>query len=118
MFEFALVRSSSKVSQAKARKKPPAVAPTAPSTSLRAGFRRGSGDVSHGFSGGQGFHSLLFYLPVCANGGLFSANPCGGVDGTCGAADAFGKESFPGPKIRSWCTRHQAALTMLNIVLY
>jgi hypothetical protein len=33
---------------------------------------------------GEGFRTLVFYLPVCAKGGLFSAT-------TCGGADAFGR---------------------------
>jgi hypothetical protein len=52
----------------------------------------GYGDVAHGFSARQGFRTLVFYLPVCANGGKFSAKGIGRV------------RSFPGPRIRTWGT--------------
>jgi hypothetical protein len=35
---------------------------------------------AHGFSGCDEFRPFAFYLRVCANGGIYSANPCGGAD--------------------------------------
>jgi hypothetical protein len=42
----------------------------------------------------EGFRTLVFYLPVCANGGKFSAKGIG---------------AFPGLRIETWATHYKRA---------
>src|ERR1035437_6794192 len=77
VFDNEWVRCGFTVSQAKTQKNGTGVGALAEGAGLATVMLRMASPVD------EGFRPLFFYLPVCANGGLFSAT-------TCGGADAFG----------------------------
>src|ERR1035437_4300889 len=77
-----LVRLGSTVSQAKTEKTKPGLARWRRGRLVTVMLRMAS-------PFDEGFRALVFYLPVCAKGGLFSAT-------TCGGADAFGRAARMG----------------------